>query len=315
MRYFFLLFITLSLFAEEIETQDMNFRYGGGPWFTGPLLAPSARVVHPGHLKFQIYAETNVKIGRYESNWHTHSIENFYSEEIVVQLKLGLFDRVDFQVTSRAGYRHTEGQSAYTFGDLPLNLNVQILQPVSIDEGPNLKLSLLANAPTGKFQHLNQHKKKTDASGSGCWFPGIGLDLSQFWYFSGIHYLELRASGAYRFGVPVHVKSFNTYGGNERTKGTVYPGNFFVLDTALQYSITQRWGASCDFLYEHFNRTRYSGRGLASRERSGEEFSLAPAIEYNFTKEMGVIGGVWFTIAGRNVSQFVNGIVSFGAYF
>lgn len=310
MRYFVLLLLACALFAEEIETHDMDFHPNPVPWFTGPLLAPSARVVKPGHLKLQMYLNTFVKVGEYNKHWHSESIPHFYSEQLRVQVKFGIFDRVDIQVAPRVVYQWTEGESAFHFGDLPLNLNVQILRPLTLDEGPSLKFSFIANAPVGKFERLNPDKKHTDVSGSGCWFPGLGLNLSQFWYFYDHHYLEIRVTSAYRFGIPVHVERFNAYGD---VSGKVYPGSYFIFDTALQYSFTQRWGAACDFRYEHHQRTRSNVHSM--KRKAGEEFSLAPAIEYNFSKNIGMIGGVWFTIAGKNMPQFVNGMFSLGIYF
>ncbi len=314
MRYFLFVFLFVSVFAEE-ETQGMYFGNLPVPWFTGPLLAPSARVVAAGHMKLQIYWDTFANIADDDSDWKAKSIENFYTEELRTQIKIGLFDRVDFQVAPRIVYHFTEHARAFNVGDLPFAFGLQILRQRTIHNGPNLKLSLIGNAPTGKYQHLNAHKKKTDASGSGCWFPGIGLFLSQLWYFSGPHYLDVRWTASYRFGVPVHVRGFNTYGGDNTTKGTVYPGNYWTLDSALQYSLTRNWVAACDFRYRHLNRTRFSGHGLKSTRHSGEEWSLAPAIEYNFSRDLGIIGGVWFSIAGRNVPQFVNGILSLVSYY
>lgn len=308
MRWFLfsVLFIALSLFSEE-DTQNVYFGPHPVPWFTGPLLAPSAKVLKTGRLKVQVYWNTFVKVGKYDSDWRPHSIENFYSEQARVQLKFGLFSRVDFQLTPRCVYQFTEGKGSFQFGDLPLGLDIQILQPKTIFEGPNLKLSFSFNAPTGKYQRLNPDKKGTDLSGNGDWFPGVGLNLSHFWYLYGLHYLEFRATGAYYFGIPIHVQGLNAYG--DKT-GIVRPGNFFILDSALQYSLTQNWALACDFRYEHGNKDS----GVSTRA-SHEEVSLAPAIEYNFNKELGVIAGVWFTIAGRNVSQFANGIISLVAYF
>jgi hypothetical protein len=309
----FLLFV-VSLFAEEVETQDMDFSPYSAPWFTGPLLAPSARVVKPGYLKVQLYWNTFVKVGSYDGDWSCHLVPNFYSEEFRLQLKTGLFDRVDFQATPSVVYQFTEHESSFHFGDIPLNLNIQILRPMSLEDGPNLKLSLITNGPTGKFQRLSRAKLKTDATGSGCWYPGFGLNLSQFWVISG-HFLEIRATTEYRFSVPVRVKGFNTYGGNATTRGRVFPGNYYVFDTALQVSLTRHWAAACDVRFKHINRTRFSGSGLKCGKGSSEEWSLAPAIEYNFSKNIGLIGGVWFTIAGRNTSQFVNGMLSLVANF
>jgi hypothetical protein len=40
------------------------------------------------------------------------------------------------------------------------------------------------------------------------------------------------------------------------------------------------------------------------------QVGLAPAIEYNFSDEVGLIAGSWFTILGRNSYQIVSAIAS-----
>lgn len=39
--------------------------------------------------------------------------------------------------------------------------------------------------------------------------------------------------------------------------------------------------------------------------------SLAPALEYNLTENIGLIGGCWFTLEGRNVPSFFSGVLQF----
>ena len=305
-----------SLWADEEETLDMVFAPNPVPWFTGPLLAPSAHTVRPGHIKIQPYFNTFVMEGDYDSHWHVISRPNFYDVNLRVQTKVGLCKRLDFQITPMVRYRETQGQHSFNVGDLPVSLNVQILAARKLGDGPNLKLLLRANIPTGKYRNLNAHRLRTDAMGTGCWFPNGGLALSYIWHIQGFRYVEIRAFSAYYIGVPVHVKGINTCGGDPGTRGTVYPGNYLDIDVALEYSLSQRWALACDFFYEHFNRDRFSGKTTVATTRpSGEIFSLAPAIEYNWSKRFGVIGGVWFSVAGRNLPQFVNGMLSVAAHF
>lgn len=311
MRIFIIICLFIgTLFAEEIETQDMDFGTYPVPWFTGPLLAPSAKVVPPGHLKLQLYLNTFVKTGEYNTHWDAKKIENFYSEQFWSEIKFGLFEGVDFQVAPRIMMQWRGNQSSFQFGDIPLTLSVQILQEKTLDDGPSLKVFVLFNLPIGKYQRLNPEKKETDLAGSGGLFPGLGLSLSKLWYLYGHHFFEIRATANYNFGLPQRVHRINYYGDGT---GKVFPGDFFVFDTALEYSFSQRWAAACDFRYEHSLPTKSALETL--RKKAGDVISLAPAIEYNFSKKMGLIAGVWFSIAGKNKPQFTNGMLSFGGYY
>lgn len=318
-RNIFCLFSLLffgSLFGDEQESHDMYFGSHPIPWLTGPLLAPSAHTVKPGHVKLQPYLNTRVKVGNYNSHWHAVSRDNFYTEELRFKTKIGIAKRVDFEFSPIVLYRETLGRHTMNIGDMPLVLNIQILNPIKLGEGPALKLGIRADVPIGKYQKLNPSKMRTDEMGAGCWFPGASFAASNIWYISGFHYLEIRIFGEYRFGVPVHVKGFNAYGGDKYTRGIVYPGNYFMLDTAFEYSLTQRWAIACDLVYSHCNRDRFSGKsGSFMKNPSSEELSMAPAIEYSWKDNLGIIGGIWFSFAGRNIDQFINGMLSLNAYF
>lgn len=316
-RYFWVYFLCLiSLFSDEEETLDIDFKPNPTPWFTGPLLAPSGRVLKPGHVKLQPYFDTFVDVAEYDKHWHARGIDNFYHINLRVQTKFGVIKNVDFQLAPIFVVNETQGVHSENIGDLPIDLNIQLFRAMHGSGYPALKLALRANVPIGKYQHLSVHKKKTDVTGSGCWFPGPGLVYSSLWHLNGIHYLSGRISSEYRIGVPVRVKGRSVYGGDAKTRGVVYPGNYFNLDTSFEYNFTQNWAIACDFRYSHFNKTRSSGeKAKMLKKPSKELFSLAPAIEYNFSKTLGMIGGVWFSLAGRNTGKFINGMISIEAHF
>ena len=133
-----------------------------------------------------------------------------------------------------------------------------------------------------------------------------------------LHPLNTRLALGYTIYTPVHVKNFNTYGGGFKTRGVVFPGNAFNADLGLELSISQRWVIALDSVYTFTNRTHFHGNpGMTSSGTKAsvgkgysDQLSFAPAIEYNFSDKMGLIGGAWFSVYGRNSSNFVSGILS-----
>ena len=146
---------------------------------------------------------------------------------------------------------------------------------------------------------------------------------------------------------PVHVKGINAYGGAKDTKGKIYPGNQFLQVLGLELSLTQRWALALDILNIYGNKTRFTGKkgtgatGSGSPNNPGDfnpiipvnpfqtlipvplvvvggpsfnQFSLAPALEYNWNNNLGIIGGAWFTVAGRNTADFVQWVIAFNLY-
>jgi len=309
------LIFSISLFGDE-ETIDVFFGKNPIPWMTGPLLTPSGRTENPGHVKFQPYFNTLVSIGDYDDNWHAHSTPNFYSEQIQVLVKTGINSFLDFQIAPSVFYNETEGRHSFNVGDIPFGFNIQLRSFSKLGSGPGLKLGLSAHIPAGKYRNLRPNLLRTDMTGTGCWFPGAYIVLSDIWHIYGVHYIKLRSALLYSLGVPVHLKGFNFYGGDLFTNGTAHPGNYGRFTSSLEYSLTQRWVLACDFQYTHHNRDRFSGKTSAYVGRpSSDVISIAPAIEYNWNRDLGIIGGVWFSLAGRNTRQFINNIIYINAYF
>lgn len=289
------------------------------PWFTGPLLTPSGSIVPNGHYNIQSYLFFTNTYGHYNAQWKNTSIPHVFSGSFVLDLQFGLSKICDFQFSPIVSYKHRKHTHTWIFGDIPISLGLQLLKGNSTQ--PAVKLSLLANLPTGKYQHLNLSKEGLDAGGLGSYLPGVGLAAGYTFRIGCSQFLATRLSLSYRFPNPVHVKGLNTYGGSPQTKGKVFPGNFFISSLGLEWSFTQHWVLACDIEYAHFNKTRFKGKkGLLNGipqlidRFSKEQLSMAPALEYNFTKNVGIIAGCWFTIAGRNTPSFASGVLSLNIY-
>lgn len=306
----------LPLLAGEEETHNISFENLPTPWFTGPLIAPSGYTVPPGHFSLQPFFNSFVNVGTYNSHWKARSTPNFYNANLRVRVKAGVLKWLDVQLTPQVTYQETQGKHSVGFGDLFFTLNFQLLTYELKDPWPALKLILSTSIPSGKYQKLKPSLKATDAMGTGCWYPEAAIVLSKLWYLSGIHYFEARLYTGYRIATPTSVKGLSFYGGDRSTRGTSYPGNIFYVDGAFQYNFTQSFVLACDVYYLHRDRSRFSGHTKEAATRPSEEqFSLAPALEYNWNEDIGIIGGVWFSVAGRNTPQFINGILSLNAYF
>ncbi len=302
-----LFFLISVLIADEQTTHRISFEGKPAPaWFTGPLIAPTGYTADPGHVNIQPLFDAFV-------NLRNH---NFYMYRVRLRLKTGVTQWMDVQITPRALYQETRGKHAGGFGDMRFGVNFQLLGAGLDDPWPAIKLMLQAWAPFGKYQKLSPHKDHTDALGTGSWYPQAGVVFSKMWHLTGIHYFEARFYGMYAIGTPVSVKGINFYGGDPTTRGTAYAGNILYTDIAIQYNMTRNWAVACDLNYQHQNSSRFSGRTIArSTIPSFDVLSLAPAIEYNWSQDLGVIGGVWFSMARRATPRFVRGILSLNSYF
>lgn len=329
----------MPLFGEEAETHIMDFPTGG-PWFTGPLRAPGAGVVPSGHIAIGQTISLTTYTGIYDSRGKVSSVPNFYEVVAEATITIGIVKGVDIGITPQIVFNETSGERYFNAGDLPIQLDFQLYQTELGEIWPNIRLSLGVVVPVGKYEHLKEKYKGVDAIGDGSWFPSFCISTSKLWNTSDEHFLEIRLAGSCQIGTPVYVEGFNSYGGSNITKGFVYPGNEFSLDSSFEYNFTQNWVLSCDLSYLHVNKTRFSGRNgvvldgipinktpLSGRNRvflrglspemtqpASEELSIAPAIEYNWTDNIGMIAGVWFPVLGRNTDRFISAIFSLNIY-
>ena len=290
------------------------------PWFTGPLLTPSPTTVPFGHMNIEPYLYVRETLGIYDAHWKVQASSHTFSWNFQLPIQTGLCDWADLTVTPQAYYNHYHGAHATRFGDLGVQVSFQLFAK---EDGTKLKLSINEMFPTGKFQRLNPNKEGTDVSGGGSYATTIGLTFGQIFQLYDCHFLNTRYNLSWTIPSPASVHGLNAYGGGDGTIGTVYPGNIGTAMVGLEYSLTQKWALACDVMGIVGAHNRFSGNPGTNPDAtpatvggsSYSQFSLAPAIEYNISENAGWIGGVWFSVAGRNTTDFVCGVLAFNYFY
>ena len=289
------------------------------PCFTGPLIAPIGMVIPWGHFEFQNYIFCTTNTGTYNAHWDSVSApHNFFSFNPQIFAFFGLTSWMDINVIPSFMWNTTDGQSSWEFADLPVGLDFQLLDPSYTPYFPGIKFTVQEIFPTGNYQTLNPHKKFTDQSGLGSYGTNFQLVLYKVYHLAGKHYLSTTVTGSCILHTPVHVRGFNTYGGGDGCNGKVLPGNQFEGIVSFEFSFNKYWVFSVDNVYIHVNKTQFYGNpGTVDGDTSSvggpstEQVSFAPALEYNFNCNFGIIAGCWFTAWGRNSTQFRSGVVNF----
>ena len=327
MRWLVCLFIAATLFAdEEIEIQSNESVFApiengseeedkekeNEPefWSTGPLIAPPGNVVEFGHVAFQPYLFWYQYRGVYDADWHYHS-ENEIFNSVLFQpyLRLGVFKSTEIDLVPQVYYNHFDHAAKWVFGDFPIWSSTTLLEGKKWY--PSIMLQLSANLPTGKYQKLNPAKKETDLGGTGSWSPGAGLIFYKDVHLWNSHFLSITYYANYSFQTSVHVKGLNAYGGDESTHGRVHPGNLFLTILSFEFSLSQKWVLSLDTQYQHGNKATFRGETIDPVGYPAyDQFAMAPAIEYLWDENTGIIAGGWFSVAGRNADQFNSVVIS-----
>ncbi len=323
-RWILLSLLPFSLFARKVITSGPQETFES-PWITGPLLAPSSFVVPRGHFNYEPYLYVVAITGIYNSHWEKQKFESISWANIfqpVVQF--GLTGWADFQIAPTLNYNYTDHQAKWTFGDLPLELNIQLYTPPATDQWtPVIKLVLKEILPTGKYNHLNPKKRETDAGGGGSFETLLGVVLGKMFYFGDVYFLNSRLLLQYSLPAAARLKGFNSYGGGFGTNARFYPSQNFLADFAIELGLARNWVFACDLVGIWYGKSHFTGSpgvdplgqpAPLGRPSFGVQYSLAPAIEYNWNARLGIIGGGWFTFAGRESISFWSTVLAINYY-
>lgn len=305
---------------QELEDAEAQFDHAlklFNPWYTGPLITPSASMVPPGSAMYQPYLYFTDTYAVFDENRKSVSIpDRFQLQALPVLIQIGATPSMDTTLILGTVANWTQGHSGGGIQDV--SATVGFLISTQGLYTPQVKFTISESFPTGKYQHLDSDGLGLDGTGAGTWGTTFTLAAGKLLFWNTLHPLNTRIALGYKIATPVHVKGFNVYGGGFGTNGTVFAGNSFNADLGLELSISQPWVAALDVVYTCTNRTKF--HGISGVDANGapafvgggfsDQLSLAPAIEYNFNDQMGLVWGAWFSVYGRNSSNFVSGIFS-----
>lgn len=281
------------------------------PWFTGPLLAPAGKTIPAGHFNFEPYGFFTVYPGQ------------FKNIEAVPIVTAGITDFLDLQMGIPIDMSWDRGQSAHGIGDYSVGFGVQVLKQKEHSWWPDLRVVVQEVFPTGKFDNLSPNKLGVDQTGLGAYQTFLAFNFQKLVEFSNQHYLRSRLSIVGATASKVTVNGVNVFGGNTMTHGSIKPGDSISVDLAFEYTLTQHWVPVFEALLVNSKGSDFQGNpgftpgGTIDSLGGGNsrQVSLAPAIEYNFNSNIGIIYGVWFSVTGPHAAQFVSNAIALNCYF
>ena len=285
------------------------------PWYTGPLLTPSASMVAPGYGTVQPYFFINQNYAAFDEDRKSISLaHDTVGFNPVVVLQFGVTDSVDTALTMQTQTNWLEGRSGGGFGDIKCRVGF-LIQPQTLYV-PKMKFSIQETFPTGTYQQLRTDA--LDGAGKGAYATSFTFSMSKILFWTTSHPVNTRLALVYKIAQPLTVRGINAYGGGPTTHGRVRPGSEFDADLGIEVSFNQHWVLATDFVYTAIGSTSFDGylgkstTGGSATVGKGfsDNFSLAPALEYNWSANLGILAGVQFSVYGRNSSNFISTILS-----
>lgn len=279
-------------------------------WWTGPMLANSAETLSPGHFLLEPYL--------YDiSTAHTNS----YGSR--TYLLYGLADRLSVGVIPVFGYNTVSGgpnSSGVGFGDFTVQAQYRLTEFHEGSWMPTTAIMVQETFPTGKYDQLGN--RPSDGIGSGAYTTTLALNSQMYFWLPNGRILRMRFDVSEAFSQSTSVDGVSVYGTAAGFHGNAKPGNALFADLSWEYSITQRWVVAFDAIYSHDRNTLVTGYSLLNpgnpipggmpaatniRMNSGSSsaFGFAPAIEYNWTPNLGVLFGTRVVLAGQNTTRTV----------
>ncbi len=293
------------------------------PWYTGPLITGSATNVPMGHVNVQPYLYLTLNYAQFNNHRHSEHVPHTYIINPLFVFQTGiLYNYLDVTVIPQGFIKWQNGERVQGMGDTNVNFGIQVWKETPYT--PNVRLVLGQNFPSGKYTNLDTSKGSFDGIGGGVYSTSAGLNLSKIIWWLPLHPISLRFTTNYVIpDSEVYVENFNTYGGGFGTAGKVRVGKTFNADLGIEVSLNQKWVFATDIAYTYSSKTTFNGDlGVTSTgatatmgSPSSDQLSIAPAIEYNTSPTGGFVGGVWFSVTGRNSANFVSLVLSYTQYF
>ncbi len=286
-------------------------------WLSGSLLAPNGHNLRRGELELKPFLYASDSVGTYSYIWQNRATNDVRTVNPVLTVGYGILDWLDVELTFQGYYKENMHKHAFRRGDIIGALGFQLLTQKPNTPKPDIRFIFMENFPWGFYQRLNPEKGGADSSGSGSWESSALFVLQKTFHTANVHFFNVELSLGYTHANRVEVTSFNTYGGGYGTDATVHPKGKWTGMVSLEYSITQNLAFALDMVGTIMQRGNVVGDlGIGQNGETATfnlddnyQFSFAPALQWNFSKGVGLVGGVWMSLFDKEDKNFVSGVI------
>jgi hypothetical protein len=271
-------------------------------WWTGPMIAPSPGALTPGHFLIEPYLY-DVRAGR----------ANSYGT--LTYILYGLVDGLTVGTSPTAGFNTLGGapsSSGIGMGDVSGIVQKRLTRFHPGSWFPATALNLTETFPTGRYDRLGE--RPSDGFGSGVYTTTLSFYTQSYFWMPNGRILRLRVNLSQAFSGSAAVQGVSVYGTDAAFRGTARPGAASTADLAVEYSLTRSWVLALEFNDRYQARTRV--RGAEAPDPAGlpdvrldappaNTFALAPAVEYSWTPNLGVLLALRVIPPGHNTSRSI----------
>lgn len=276
-------FVTQALAGEAVRQSRDD------AWWTGPMLAVSPNGPGQGHALTETYfydqfADRSQSLRSF--NYLLYGVSDHFTLGAIPVFGINEADSAH----SRFGMSDLIFQAQYTLADF---------DPET--EMPAIAVALRQSIAIGKYDRLNE---MTEAFGAGAGATSLGVFTQDYFWLPNGRILRMRVDALASVSADAHVEDASVFATPSGFSGRARPGDAASLDISFEYSLTRNWVLATELLYDHSNATHVEGAIAGRPQRfdlgSSDGFGLAPALEYCWAPNWGVLLGTRILMGGHN---------------
>jgi hypothetical protein len=309
--------LTPAFGAEQEKLGDANW--------TGPLETSNPNVIPKNHLYIETYF-----VGEQDNGFYNNSSKKIGANNLAAG---GTGYSTDYQSATLFAYGIT---NKFNLQFIPVFDGAQGGTALRNSSGTVLNPSSngmeVDNLTVRTPYQLHSYKKgnwapsftispgfiaPTGAGDTNTWTPWVGAWVQRPFWMPGGRILRVRANQDFYFPL---AKTVNDEGfcGTGIASCKSNQGTYYKTFVGMEYSLTKHWVPAWDFYWKYGNGNKTNALGTGSLIGCSTGFNTAgndcngfnrlavdPALEYNFTGNVGIIFGVEMTVAGKNVGSYI----------
>ena len=310
--------LTVTAHAQNVHATDVNF--------TGPLITPNPTALSPHALLLEpylVYAETT---GSYDGQGHHHDTPyGAHQWQLLLPMSFGIIDRLTGHLSVGTAHKAAAGQHSdgWRATDTTAKLQYMVLAPNADKTTPSLSVAVAHRFATGAYDRLDANP--LNGTGSGAARNRLSVYAQQYFWLANGRPLRWRVLGAWSPEPSrANLTGMSVYDTPPSFHGYVQLGTSASISSSLEYSIDRHWVLVMEAAWDRENQAHLRGwqciRGAACVAVNRDSpanwvYSVAPAIEYNFSGSMGLIAGAQASVAGHHNGAFLNPQVALNMVF
>ncbi len=279
-------------------------------WWTGPIMTNGAGTLPRGHFLIEPYVY-DVSVAR---------VNLLGSRAYVLY---GLANRLTVGVVPVVGFNKVRGglsSSGIGLGDASVVGQYRLTLFHAGSWIPTASVELQETLPTGAYERLGD--RPSNGLGSGAYTTTVSVNSQTFFWLPNGRLLRMRLNVFQAWSRAVKLEDVSVYGTAAGFRGYARPGSSFFVYGSGEYSVTRRWVLALDATYTHDRDTRVTGYDIVDATSvrtppgiqldlgASDAFAFAPAVEYSWTPDVGVIVGARLVPASRNTTASVTPVAA-----